>query len=172
MATTRQQSRSTGSKPARKPQTSRPTSAPRSRSRSASGANGRSTRASGGTQRSARAASQQPTASTNGRGATDTARAAISKIAKPVLAGGAAVAAIAGGAVLGKKALPRKRRFPASLGNPLSGIDMTKALKQIENVDLKKARKQVGKASKQFGELTKELRKAGEKAEQIGDALS
>ena len=79
-----------------------------------------------------------------------------------MLAGGAAVAAIVGGAVFGAKALPRKRRFPASLGNPL---------KQIESVDIKKARKQIGRASKQFGELTRELRKAGEQAERIGDAL-
>ena len=65
------------------------------------------------------------------------------------------------------KALPRKRRFPASLGDSLSGMG-----KQIENVDIKKARKQIASASKQFGALTKELRKAGEQAEKIGDALS
>ena len=86
----------------------------------------------------------------------------MSKVAKPVLAGGAAIAAVVGGAVLGARALPRKRRFPASLGDPL---------KQLQSVDIKKARKQVGRASKQFGELTRELRKAGEQAERIGDAL-
>ena len=57
------------------------------------------------------------------------------------MAGGAAVAAIVGGAVLGAKALPRKRRFPANLGHQLNGlaksVDMKKARKQIEGLDIK-----------------------------------
>lgn len=92
------------------------------------------------------------------------------------MAGGAAVVAIVGGAVLGAKALPRRRRFPANIGHQLNGLgkslDMKKARKQIESLDIKKTRKQIGRASKQFGELTRELRKAGEQAERIGDALS
>lgn len=142
MATTRQQSGKGGRQPARKPATSRPTSGPSSRSRAASTKNGRSTPA----------AAPQPAES----------RSTGAKLVKPVLAGGAAVAAIVGGAVIGARAQSRKRRFPASLGNPL---------KQLQGVDLNKARKQVGRAGKQFGELTRELRKAGEQAERIGDAL-
>ena len=84
-----------------------------------------------------------------------------SKLRGPALAGGAAIAGIVGVA-LGAKALPRKRRrfqLPS-----ISGLD-------IDKLDIKKTRKQVGRASKQFGEFTRELRKAGEQAERIGNAL-
>ena len=46
----------------------------------------------------------------------------------------------------------------------MNGLDLKK-------VDMKKTRKQVGKASRAFGEFTRELRKAGEQAEKIGNAL-
>ena len=80
------------------------------------------------------------------------------------MAGGAAIAGILGGIALGAKALPRKRRFPSVNGFDLKKLDPKK-------LDVKKTRKQVGRASKQFGEFTRELRKAGEQAERIGDAL-
>jgi hypothetical protein len=162
MAPTPQQSRSTNRKPAG--------AASRSRAGSAS----RTTKPSAARKpsASARTASTQrkPAASAASNGTLDSARNTAAKLAKPALAGGVAVAGIVG-AVLRAKTT-RKRRFPASIGNPLSGIDMKKARKQLEGLDIKKARKQVGRASKQFGELTRELRKAGEQAERIGDALS
>jgi hypothetical protein len=87
----------------------------------------------------------------------------VSKLRGPVMAGGLAIAGIVGGVVLGAKGLPRKRRrfqLP-SVSTP-----------DLGKLDMKKTTKQVGRASKQFGELTRELRKAGEQAERIGDALS
>jgi hypothetical protein len=83
-----------------------------------------------------------------------------SKLRAPVIAGGVALAGIAGGIVLGARARPRRRRLPS-----VNGLDVSK-------LDMKKTAKQVGRASKQFGELTRELRKAGEQAERIGDALT
>jgi hypothetical protein len=150
MATTPQQSRRANPKPAtsRKPSTARKPSATRKSS-----------------------TARKPPAPAASNGTLDSARTTAAKLAKPALAGGVAVAGIVGGAVLRAKT-SRKRRFPVSIGNPLGGVDMKKAMKQIEGLDINKARKQVGRASKQFGELTKELRKAGEQAERIGDALS
>ena len=83
-----------------------------------------------------------------------------SNLRGPLMAGGLALAGIVGGVVLGAKARPRKRRLPS-----VNGIDLKK-------LDAKKTRKQVGRASRQFGEFTRELRKAGEQAERLGDALS
>jgi hypothetical protein len=83
-----------------------------------------------------------------------------SNLRGPLVAGGLALAGIVGGVVLGAKARPRKRGLPS-----LSGLDLKK-------LDAKKTRKQVGRASRQFGEFTRELRKAGEQAERLGDALS
>jgi hypothetical protein len=89
----------------------------------------------------------------------------MSKLKAPLIAGGVTVAGIAGGIVLGARARRPRRRIPSMPSLPsMNGFDMKK-------VDLKKTRKQVGKASKQFGEFTKELRKAGEQAEKIGNAL-
>ena len=77
-----------------------------------------------------------------------------SKLRAPLIAGGAALAGIAGGIVLGAKARPRRRKLPSVAG--LTG---------------KKTRKQVASVSKGFGAFTRELRKAGEQAERIGNAL-
>jgi hypothetical protein len=101
--------------------------------------------------------------SANGASASASDRSTASKLRGPALAGGAAIAGILGGVALGAKAMPRKRRFPSV--NGLGKVDLKK-------VDVKKTRKQVGRASKAFGEFTKELRKAGEQAERIGNALS
>jgi hypothetical protein len=83
-----------------------------------------------------------------------------SNLRGPLMAGGLALAGIVGGVVLGAKARPRKRGLPS-----MNGLDLKK-------LDAKKTRKQVGRASRQFGEFTRELRKAGEQAERLGDALS
>jgi hypothetical protein len=155
MATTQQKSSTKSRKPA----------ASSNRSKSSSRA---SSSASKRTSPSA-ASRQAASASMNGQGAVGTARNAVAKIAKPAVAGGVAVAGIVGGIALGAKALPRKRRFPGSLVHSLNGLDMKKL--DPSKLDIKKTRKQVGKASKQFGEFTRELRKAGEQAERIGDAL-
>jgi hypothetical protein len=90
-------------------------------------------------------------------------RSVIIKVAAPALAGTAAVAAVVGGVVLGAKARPRKSRLP------FNGSDVSKAIK---NVDARKAVKQAGRAGVQFGELTRELRRAGEQAERWGKAVS
>jgi hypothetical protein len=71
-----------------------------------------------------------------------------------MIAGGAALAGIAGGIIIGAKARPRRRKLPSVAG--LNG---------------KKTRKQVASVSKGFGAFTRELRKAGEQAERIGNAL-
>jgi hypothetical protein len=83
-----------------------------------------------------------------------------SNLRGPLVAGGLALAGIVGGVVLGAKARPRKRRLPS-----VNGLDLKK-------LGAKKTRTQVGRASRQFGEFTRELRKAGEQAERLGDALS
>jgi len=170
MATTRQQPRSTRPKPAANGKSasaaSRGSASGASRTRKPSAAARKPSAAA----RSA-SAKPAPSATVDSNGTLDSARSAAAKLAKPALAGGVAVAGIVGGAVLRAKT-SRKSRFPVSLGNPLSGVDMKKARKQIEGFDINKARKQVGRASKQFGELTREIRKAGEQAERIGDALS
>jgi hypothetical protein len=155
MATTPQKSNTRSRKPAGSTRAKPRSAAAGSRSSSAS------TRA--------RSNSAQRAASANGQGAAGTARKAIAKVGKPVVAGGVAVAGIVGGIALGAKAMPRKRRFPSSLMHGLNGLDMKKL--DPGKIDMKKTRKQVGKASKQFGEFTKELRKAGEQAERIGEAL-
>jgi len=77
-----------------------------------------------------------------------------SKLRGPLIAGGAAIAGIAGGIILGAKARPRQRRLPS-----------------INGLGSKKTRKQVASVSKGFGAFTRELRKAGEQAERIGNAL-
>jgi hypothetical protein len=90
----------------------------------------------------------------------------MSKLKAPLIAGGVTVAGIAGGIVLSAKARRPRRRIPSMPSMPsMNGFDLNK-------VDMKKTRKQLGRASKQFGEFTRELRKAGEQAEKIGDALS
>jgi hypothetical protein len=71
-----------------------------------------------------------------------------------LIAAGAAVAGLVGGVVLGARKRPR-RRLPSV----------------PTKVDPKKARKQVAQVSKGFGAFTRELRKAGEQAERIGNAL-
>jgi hypothetical protein len=82
-----------------------------------------------------------------------------SKLRGPLIAGGAAIVGIAGGMILGAKTRPRKRRVPS-----LPSVDLS-------HVNGKKTRKQVASASKQFGAFTRELRKAGEQAERLGNAL-
>src|SRR3954466_928988 len=77
-----------------------------------------------------------------------------SKLRAPLIAGGAAIAGIAGGIVLGVKGRSRRRRLP-----------------RVTGLDANKTRKQVASVSKQFGAFTRELRKAGEQAERIGKAL-
>jgi len=71
-----------------------------------------------------------------------------------LIAAGAALAGLIGGVALGVKKRPR-RRLPSV----------------PTKVNPKKARKQVAQVSKGFGAFTRELRKAGEQAERIGNAL-
>jgi hypothetical protein len=179
MATTRQQSRSTPRKPtsngksASTASRSRTSGASRPSKPSAARKPSTAARKPAAAARKPAAAARKPaaTATASSNGTLDSARSTAAKLAKPALAGGVAVAGIVGGAVLRAKTT-RKSRFPVSIGNPLSGVDMKKARKQLEGLDINKTRKQIGKASKQFGELTREIRKAGEQAERIGDALS
>ena len=77
-----------------------------------------------------------------------------SNLRAPLIAAGAALAGIAGGIALGAMRRPR-RRLPSL----------------PTKVDPKKTRKQVAQVSKGFGAFTRELRKAGEQAERIGNAL-
>jgi hypothetical protein len=89
-------------------------------------------------------------------------RSMMSKAGGPALAGATAVAGIVGGVVLGAKRT-RKSRMP------FGGLDVSKAMK---NIDTKNAVKQAGRAGVRFGELTRELRRAGEQAERWGKAVS
>jgi hypothetical protein len=77
------------------------------------------------------------------------------------------VAGLIGGVVLGSKLghKPKKvlgMKVPGTGGNGIDGL-----AKQVG-----KAGKQFKKASKQFGELTDEVRTAREKAEQVGKVIS
>ena len=119
-------------------------------------------RARSGASTRARTASRQAASGNASRAAASsgTAESTASKLRAPAMASGAAIAAILGGVALGAKARSRKRHFPS-----VNGVGLKK-------VDMKKTVKQVGRASKQFGAFTKELRKAGEQAERIGNALS
>jgi len=69
------------------------------------------------------------------------------------------VAGVAGGIVLGRNALRRRRKV---LGVPIPGT----------HVGLSGVAKQVTEAGKQFGKLAGEVRTAREKAEEIGKVLS
>jgi hypothetical protein len=75
-----------------------------------------------------------------------------------VLAGGAAVAGIAGGIVLGTKVLGPRRT--------VLGIPVRKGL------GLQPMAKELHKAGKQIGRLTDELAQARKQAQKVGDALS
>jgi hypothetical protein len=108
------------------------------------------------------AAAKRPPAASPPEASGD-GRSMIAKVGAPALAGAAAVAGIVGGVVLGAKARPRKSRMP------FSAADVSRAMK---NIDARKAVKQAGRAGVQFGELTRELRKAGEQAERWGKAVS
>ena len=70
-----------------------------------------------------------------------------SKASGPLIAIGAALAGIAGGIAIGATARPR-RRLP-----------------------MPRCRKQLAQVSKGFAAFTRELRKAGEQAERLGNAL-
>jgi hypothetical protein len=102
-----------------------------------------------------RSTARRPAASSKSKPAPAPAPPPTPSSRTPLIAAGTAVAGILGGIALGARGR-RRSRFAG-----LSGLD-------LKHVDLKA----VGRASKQFGALTKELRKAGEQAERIGDALS
>jgi hypothetical protein len=100
-------------------------------------------------------------ASQNGSAADHAAWGAIARIGVPAVTG---VAGIAGGVLLGRKALHRDRTL---LGIPVP-----------DKVDLAGVTRQIGEAGKQFARLageirtvTAEVRNVREKAEQIGKAL-
>ena len=90
--------------------------------------------------------------------AADTIGSAARKASAPVLAGGAAAAALVGGIVLGKRVLGPRRT--------VLGIPVRKGL------GLQPMAKEVHKAGKQIGRLTDELAQARKQAQKVGDALS
>jgi hypothetical protein len=96
-----------------------------------------------------------------------TLKGAASKAGRPALAVGAAAAGVAGAVVL--KSRPRRKRV---LGVP---IPRSVASPGLPDLDLKAAAKAVGKASKQFGEtsknVSKDIDRVGDQAERIGKIL-
>ncbi|HET9102022.1 MAG TPA: hypothetical protein VFN55_01610 [Solirubrobacteraceae bacterium] len=68
-------------------------------------------------------------------------------------------AGIAGGIVLGRKAMQKSR---SALGVPLPS----------RRVDFRRLAEQVGEAGRQFNHLAQEIRTVREKAEQVGRVIS
>ncbi len=68
---------------------------------------------------------------------------------------------VAGGILLGRKALPHPRK--------VLGVPVPKARIKF---DFDEVSKQIGEAGRQFGKLAGEIRAVREKAEQIGRAVS
>jgi hypothetical protein len=84
-----------------------------------------------------------------------TVRTVLTTVVLPITT---AAAGVAGGIVLARTKLRRKRKV---LGVPLPGT----------HVDLADLTKQLGDAGRQFGHLAGEVRAAREKAEEIGRAI-
>jgi hypothetical protein len=90
---------------------------------------------------------------------TETVGTAGNKAKAPLIAGGAGVAGLIGGLVLGSRALaPRKK----VLGVPISR----------KGFNFKPVAKEIHKAGKQLGRLTDEMAQARKQAQKVGDALS
>lgn len=107
-----------------------------------------SSRAAGASRRT-----RQTAANANGQGVPD----AVTRVAVPVVT---AALGVAGGALLGRQALQRRRKV---LGVPVPNAP---------KVDLAGVAQQVGEAGRQFARLAGEVRAVRDKAEQIGRALS
>jgi hypothetical protein len=90
-------------------------------------------------------------------------KTALDKAAVPLAT---ATVGVAGGIVLGRKALQRNRK--ALSGMALSGMVPTPGRK----MDLRGLGQQVGEAGKQFAKLAQEVNAVREKAEKIGRAIS
>lgn len=118
--------------------TSKPKSKSRASSKSAS--KGKAAKSNGG----AKVSSKKSPASSNGGGVLDKAKV-------PLVAGGAALAGIVGGAALGAK----------RSGSKVLGVPMPKAKRvQFRTKDLRKAAKDVGGFGENVGDLVTELRNA------------
>lgn len=89
--------------------------------------------------------------------AAEKAGHAVGKAKVPLMAGGAALAGVAGGIALGSRQAHRHRGL-----NGLKGIGLN-GLKGIDSDDLAKAAKKVGNFGAQVGEVAIEVRRAREK---------
>ncbi len=96
------------------------------------------------------------------------------RAAKPVLAGGAAVAAVAGGVAVRKVLRPRRNTIDLrAVGWPKLHVaspkvpDMNSVAKGVS-----KAGEQVGRTGEQLSRIAGDIRKAGETTERIGKLLA
>ncbi len=116
----------------------------------------------------------------------------VERAGKPALAGGAAVAALAGSVALGKTLKPKRRKFslgPVSLPKVGSGslpkvgsVSLPKVrVKTPKDLDLdldsvasglSKAGKRVGRTGEQLGKLGVDIQRAGETTERVGKILA
>jgi hypothetical protein len=98
----------------------------------------------------------------------------VQRAAKPVLAGGAAVAAVAGGVAFGKALRPRRHTIDLrAVGWPKLNVvspklpDMTSVAKGVS-----KAGEQVGRTGEQLARIAGDIQKAGQTTERIGKLLA
>jgi hypothetical protein len=105
--------------------------------------------------KSPRSPRAKPSSKPKGAGRNGAAPAA--KLKGPATAGLAAAAGVVGGAVLGTRLASKPKKV---LGVPVPGTGRNGLAKQV------------GKAAKQLGELTEEVRAARKKAEDVGKAIS
>jgi hypothetical protein len=103
------------------------------------------------------AGSSRAKASSKPKGASRNGAAPTAKLKGPATAGLAAAAGVVGGAVLGSRLATKPKKV---LGVPVPGTGRNGLAKQV------------GKAAKQLGELTEEVRAARKKAEDVGKAIS
>jgi hypothetical protein len=108
----------------------------------------------------------------------------VERAGKPALAGGAALAALAGSVAVGKKLKPKRRKFnlgPVTLPKVGPGSLPKVHVKTPKDLDLdldsvagglSKAGKRVGRTGEQLGKLAIDIQRAGETTERVGKILA
>jgi hypothetical protein len=142
-----------------------PSSGARATTKAKSSGSARTTKRSGSGQARARSTSGRASGS---RGTSNAKRSTLSKAKGPAIAVGTAAAGVAGAVAL-KSRLGRKRVLGVAVPRSLTNGGLT-------GMDLQALVKTLGKASKQFGETSKEVSKdierIGDRAERFGKMLS
>lgn len=134
-------------------------SAPKTRARTQSNGRTAASRSKPKSAQARRSPSRTSASSSNGNVAQKATDAVKTSVVPMASAAVAAAAGIAGGVVLGRTALARKRK--------ILGVKVPGTGNGLDNLA-----KNVGEAGKQFGRFAREVRTAREKAEEIGKALT